>query len=181
MQKISPNAKISPFTDIEDSVRGSTLTIEDGVIIDSFVKIKFTGGLGDLWIGKNCSINSGVVIYSGNGVRIGDNVAIGPNSTIAPTNHEYKSADSLIRDQRFMASRGGVIIEDDVWIAANVVLLDGAHLGKGCVVGAGALVRGKLPPFSVNVGCPTHIIGYREPNAVTNVANIRDRAVANPP
>ena len=162
MQKISPNAKISPLTDIEDSIRGSTLTIEDGVVIDSFVKIKFTGGMGDIWIGRNCGINSGVVIYSGNGVRIGDDVAIGPNSTIAPTNHEYKSADTLIWDQRFMPSRGGVIIEDGVWIAANVVLLDGAHLGKGCVVGAGALVREKLPPYSVNVGSPTRIIGYRE-------------------
>lgn len=162
MLNISPHAKISPLTDIEDSVRGSTITIEDGVVIDSFVKIKAAGGTGDVWIGKNCSINSGVVIYIGNGVKIGNNAAIGANSTIAPTNHEYKSADKLIRDQRFMPSRGGVIIEDDVWIAANVVLLDGAHLGKGCVVGAGSLVREKLPPYSVNVGSPTRIIGYRD-------------------
>ncbi len=162
MQNISPNAKISPLTDIEDSIRGSTLTIEDGVVIDSFVKIKPAGGEGDIVIGRNCSINSGVVMYIGNGIEIGANVAIGANSTLAPTNHEYRSADTLIRDQRFMASRGGVVIEDDVWIAANVVLLDGAHLGKGCVVGAGSLVRDKLAPYSVNVGTPTRVIGYRE-------------------
>ena len=159
---ISPNARISPLADIEDSVRGSKIVIEDGVVIDSFVKIKPAGGDGDIVIGRNCSINSGVVMYIGNGIRIGADVAIGANSTLAPTNHEYHSADTLIRDQRFMASRGGVVIEDDVWIAANVVLLDGAHLGKGCVVGAGSLVRGKLPPYSVNVGTPTRVIGYRE-------------------
>ena len=162
MLRISPKAKISPLTDIEDSVLGSTITIEDGVTIDSFVKIKAAGGRGDVWIGKNCSINSGVVIYIGNGVHIGDNVAIGANSTIAPTNHEYHAADTLIRDQRFMPSRGGVVIEDDVWIAANVVLLDGACLRRGCVVGAGSLVREELPAYSVNVGTPTRIIGYRE-------------------
>jgi acetyltransferase-like isoleucine patch superfamily enzyme len=162
MLMISPHARISPLADIEDSVRGSKIVIEDGVVIDSFVKIKPAGGEGDIVIGRNCSINSGVVMYIGNGIEIGANVAIGANSTLAPTNHEYHSADTLIRDQRFMASRGGVVIEDDVWIAANVVLLDGAHLGKGCVVGAGSLVRGKLPPYSVNVGTPTRIIGYRD-------------------
>ncbi len=162
MLKISPNARISPLADIEDSVRGSKIVIEDGVVIDSFVKIKPAGGDGDIVIGRNCSINSGVVMYIGNGIEIGADVAIGANSTLAPTNHEYRSSDKLIRDQRFMPSRGGIVIEDDVWIAANVVLLDGAHLGKGCVVGAGSLVRGKLAPYSVNVGSPTRVIGYRE-------------------
>ncbi len=172
MLKISPNARISPLADIEDSVRGSKITIADGVVIDSFVKIKPAGGNGDIVIGENCSINSGVVIYVGNGVEIGANVAIGANTTLAPTNHEYRSADTPIRDQRFMASRGGVVIEDDVWIGVNVVLLDGAHLGKGCVVGAGSLVRGKLPPYSVNVGTPTRIIGYREPDQAPATATV---------
>ncbi len=162
MLTISPNATISPLADIEDSVCGSKIVIEDGVAIDSFVKIKPAGGNGDVFIGKNCTINSGVVIYIGNGIEIGANVAIGANTTLAPTNHEYRSGDTLIRDQRFMPSRGGIVIEDDVWIAANVVLLDGAHLGRGCVVGAGSLVRGKLAPYSVNVGTPTRIIGHRE-------------------
>ncbi len=166
MLTISPNATISPLADIEDSVRGSKIVIGDGVAIDSFVKIKPAGGNGDIFIGKNCTINSGVVIYIGNGVEIGANVAIGANTTLAPTNHEYRSGDTLIRDQRFMPSRGGVVIEDDVWIGANVVLLDGAHLGKGCVVGAGSLVRGRLEPYSVNVGTPSRVIGYRETDQV---------------
>ncbi len=170
MLMISQNAKISPLCDIEDSVRGSKIVIEDGVVIDSFVKIKPAGGEGDIVIGRNCSINSGVVMYIGNGIHIGADVAIGANSTIAPTNHEYKSGDTLIRDQRFMPSRGGVVIEDDVWIAANVGLLDGAHLGKGCVVGAGSVVRGTLPPYSVNVGSPTRVIGYRDKNQAVDLA-----------
>lgn len=161
MLMISKKATISPLADIEDSVLGSRIVIEDGVVIDSFVKVKPAGGTGDLRIGKNCSINSGVVLYIGNGITIGDDVAIGANTTIAPTNHEFRYRDVPIREQRFLESRGGVIIEDDVWIAANVVLLDGSILRKGCVIGAGSLVRHEVPPYSVNVGSPAKTIGYR--------------------
>ena len=73
------------MADIEDSVRGSSIVIEDGVSIDSFVKIKPAGGDGDVVIGRDTTINSGVVIYTGNGVRIGANVAIAANTTIART------------------------------------------------------------------------------------------------
>lgn len=161
MLKFSPKATISPLADIEDSVRGSTITVAEGATIDSFVKIKAAGGNGDVHIGRDCSINSGVVIYVGNGVAIGDDVAIGANTTIAPTNHEFRDPNMPINQQRFLASRGGIIIEDDVWIAANCVLLDGAHLRKGCVIAAGSLVRHEVPPYSINVGSPAKTIGYR--------------------
>lgn len=158
---ISEKANISPLADIEDSVRGSKIVIDDGAFLDSFVKIKAAGGTGDVRIGKNCSINSGVVMYIGNGITIGDDVAIGANTVLAPTNHEFRDPDRPIRKQRFLPSRGGIIIEDDVWIGASVVLLDGAILRKGCVVGAGALVRGEVPPYSVNYGNPVQTVGYR--------------------
>lgn len=158
---IAPTAKISPLADLEDSVKGSEIRIEDGVVIDSFVKLKPAGGTGNVRIGRNCTINSGCVIYIGNGVTIGSDVAIGANTTLAPTNHAYMDRNKLIREQRFLPSRGGILIEDDVWIGANCVLLDGAILRKGCVVGAGSLVRGELPPYSVNHGTPAKTVGYR--------------------
>jgi len=161
MHKISKQAKISKLADIEDSTRGSVLFIEQGVHIDSFVKIKFTGGKDDIRIGKNSYINSGTVIYSGNGISIGENVLIAPNCTLAPTNHAIKRNANII-DQGFMESRGGIIIEDDVWIGANTVILDGAILRKGCLVGAHSLVNKELESYSINVGSPTKKIGYRE-------------------
>lgn len=164
MLVISPTAKISALADIEDSTRGSRIEIGDGTAVDSFVKIKPAGGNGDVRIGCNCTLNSGIVIYTGNGVEIGDNVAIAANTTIAPTNHEFSARDIPIHEQRFMPSRGGIVIEDEVWIGANVVILDGARLGRGCVVGAGAVVRGDLPPYSINVGAPSRVIGYRGEN-----------------
>lgn len=159
---IDPTAKISSYADIEDSVRGTKIIIGANSVIDSFVKIKPAGGIGDINIGANTIINSCCVLYSGNGISIGNNVAIAANCTIAPVNHEYKSKDILIRSQGFKASKGGVLIEDDVWIGANCVLLDGAILRKGCVVGAGSIVRGEVHAYSINAGNPLSIIRWRE-------------------
>lgn len=162
MLVISPKARISNLADIEDSTRGTRIIIEDGVIIDSFVKIKPTGGTGDIRIGRNSFINSGVVMYSGNGISIGEDVLVAANCTFAAVNHEFKSRNIKIVEQRFQPSRGGILIEDDVWIGANCVILDGSVLRKGCVVGAHSLVNGELEPYSINVGNPLRQIGYRE-------------------
>jgi acetyltransferase-like isoleucine patch superfamily enzyme len=169
MLKISPEARVSALADIEDSVRGSVIEIARGVVIDSFVKIKPAGGPGDVFIGEGTTINSGCVIYTGNGVTIGRNCAIAANCTFASVNHQYADGTRSIVEQRFMPSRGGIVVEDDVWIGANTVILDGAVLSRGCVVGAGSVVRGILAPFSVNVGSPTRVIGTRraEPHKAT--------------
>ena len=161
MIRISPEARVSPLADIEDSTRGSIIDIAAGAVIDSFVKIKPAGGPGDVRIGENTVINSGCVIYTGNGVSIGRGCAIAANCTFAAVNHEYRDADRPIVEQRFMPSRGGIVVEDDVWVGANTVILDGAVLGKGCVVAAGSVVRGKLLPYSVNVGAPTRRVAMR--------------------
>lgn len=150
------------MADIEDSFRGSSIEISDGAVIDSFVKIKAAGGSGNIRIGKNSYINSGVVIYIGNGVTIGEDVLVGANCTIAPTNHEFRSRHQKISDQRFMESRGGILVEDDVWIGANSVLLDGAILRRGCVIGAHSLINGEIEPYSINVGAPVRRIGFRQ-------------------
>ena len=162
MITISKLAKISKLADIEDSVKGSKIIIEDGANIDSFVKIKTAGGTGDLIIGANSYVNSGTVIYTGNGVVIGKGVLIAANCTIAPVNHEYHSKDKTILTQRFMPSKGGIVIEDDVWIGANTVILDGAILRKGVVVGAGSVVRGELEEYGTYVGNPLKLIRRRE-------------------
>ena len=90
MLRVHESAKISPKCDIEDSIKGSIIEIGSHSVIDSFVKFKPTGGLGNIVIGKRVHINSCCVIYSGNGVSIGDDVLIAANCTFAPVNHEYK-------------------------------------------------------------------------------------------
>ena len=161
MNNISSKAKISPLADIEVSSWGTKITIEDFVTVDSFVKIKCVGGTGDVFIGEGCYINSGTVIYTGNGITMGKGVLIAANCTLAPTNHEYRSKNKTIPEQRFKPSKGGIIIEDDVWIGANCVILDGAIIRKGAVIGAGAIVNGEIKQYSVNVGNPLVKIGER--------------------
>lgn len=162
MNEVSALAKVSPLADIERSVRGNMVRIADHVTVDSFVKIKFAGGGGDVEIGPHSYLNSGVVIYSGNGVKIGRGVLIAANTTLAPTNHEYREKARSIIDQRFMPSRGGIEIGDDCWIGANCVLLDGTRLGTGTVVGAGTVIKGHWPDYAVIAGNPARIIKYRE-------------------
>ena len=163
MLNIAPSARISPLADIEDSTRGTMIEVGDEAVIDSFVKIKPAGGKGGVHIGARTVINSGTVIYTGNGVTIGRDCAIAANCTFAATNHEFRAADRPIREQGFMPSRGGIIVEDDVWIGANVVLLDGAIVRRGCVIGAGSVVRGELPAHSVCVGAPARVVKRRMP------------------
>jgi acetyltransferase-like isoleucine patch superfamily enzyme len=158
---IAPSARISPFADIEDSPRGSRIVIADGVVIDAFVKIKPAGGCGDLVIGRGSVINSGCVLYTGNGIRIGCNVLVAANVTFAPANHAFADPDQPIRAQGFQPSRGGIVVEDDVWIGANSVLVDGAMIGGGSVIGAASLVRGRLPPFCRAFGVPASVRGWR--------------------
>jgi len=161
MLNIAKTADVSPLAHIEDSVRGTTIEIEDHVYIDSFVRIRPVGGSGNVRIGKNSFINAGTVIFSGNGIDIGEWVLIAPNCTLAPTNHGYASRETTIRHQGFLPSKGGIVIEDDVWIGAGCVLLDGSILQQGCIIGDGSLVRGEIEAYSIQSGNPLQKIGMR--------------------
>jgi virginiamycin A acetyltransferase len=162
MLKIDPTANISPLADIEDSTRGTLIEIGARTMVDAFVKIKPAGGMGDVVIGADCAINSGTVIYTGNGVTIGDAVAIAANCTLAPTNHAVADPTRRIRDQGFQPSKGGIVIEEDAWLGANVVVLDGAVIRKGAVIAAGSVVRGEIPAYEIHAGSPTRRIGVRD-------------------
>jgi len=161
MNQISTTAVISPLADIEVSKRGSKVVVGENAMIDAFVKIKFAGGLGDIAIGANSYINSGCVLYSGNGIVIGNDVLVAANCTFAATNHAYGDPDLPIRRQGFMPSRGGIVVEDDVWIGANVVLLDGAVVGKGAIVAAGSVVTSAVEPYAVVGGSPLRVLKRR--------------------
>lgn len=159
---VAPSARISAMADIEDSVRGTRIIVGENSVIDSFVKIKPVGGSGDLSIGKHSVINSGCMFYTGNGIAIGDHVSIAANCVLAPVNHEFRQRHALIQKQGFKPGKGGIVIEDDVWIGAGCVLLDGSVLRRGCVIGALSLVRGEVPAYSIQAGNPLRLLGWRE-------------------
>ena len=161
MLDIDPSAKISQLADIELSTRGTLMRIGARTMIDAFVKIKPAGGSGELVIGADCAINSGTVIYTGNGVIMGEGALIAANCTIAPTNHEYRLRSKTLLQQGFLPSKGGIKIGADAWIGANSAILDGADIGEGAIIGAGSIVSGIIEPYSINVGNPLRKIGER--------------------
>lgn len=65
--------------------------------------------------------------------------------------------DELYPDHRFDKD---IVVEEDCWLGINVTLLNGAHIGRGCVVGAGCVVSGNTPPYSVVVGNPWRIVKF---------------------
>jgi acetyltransferase-like isoleucine patch superfamily enzyme len=77
---------------------------------------------------------------------------MGQHVSFHPENHVYDRTDIPIRSQG--TTRLGITIEDDVWVGANVTFLDGAVVGRGCVIGAGSVVRGKIPPYCIAIGVP---------------------------
>ena len=162
MIEIHDSARISQLADIEDSVRGTQIVIGSQVVIDSFVKIKPAGGVGDVHVGDESVINSGCVIYTGNGVKIGRRVAVAANCTFAPVNHEFGDPEKPIREQGFRPSKGGITVEDDVWIGAGCVILDGAVLRRGCVIAAMSVVRTEVPAFGIYGGNPLKKLGSRD-------------------
>lgn len=155
------SVKIGNLCSIEVSTRGTDTIIGEHSVIDDFVKIKHVGGSGNIEVGAYVFINSGTVLYSGNGIKIGSNVLIGPNCNLTPVNHEFSNPKKSIRLQGFQPSRGGIIIEDDVWLGSGVTVLDGSVIKKGCIIGANSLVKGELSEFGIYVGNPLKFIRFR--------------------
>jgi acetyltransferase-like isoleucine patch superfamily enzyme len=57
--------------------------------------------------------------------------------------------------------RLGVVIEDDCWLGAGAIVVDGVRIGRGSVVGAGAVVTRDVEPYSVVVGVPARKVATR--------------------
>ena len=159
---------------------GSPLTIGDNVTIDCLGKsgiklgsnvnipdgsfIRCTGVISELGVGLEIGNNTGLghnsFINAQGGVSIGNDVIIGPNVSILAENHVFDSPDELIRLQG--VNRIGIKIENNVWIGANVTILDGVQIGTGCVIGAGSVVTKSLPSYSIAVGNPCKVLKSRQ-------------------
>jgi virginiamycin A acetyltransferase len=151
---IDPTAMIDPDARIYDSIRGTKIEIGAHSMIAAYVVMRPVGGLGDIVVGQHCYINPHCVFFSGNGIRLGNDVLLAPGVCVVPTNHAIADRNRPIRLQGFMPSKGGVVIEDDVWIGANVTILDGSRIGTGSVVAAGAIVGHEIPAYEIWGGIP---------------------------
>lgn len=83
-------------------------------------------------------------------VRIGCNVCINDGAMLLTASHD-------IRSKSWKVKTGEIVVGDFVWIATNAIILPGVHLGRGAVVGAGAVVSKNVPPNALAIGNPAVI------------------------
>lgn len=159
---ISPDAWVSPDARIFPSVRGTRIVIGPGSKIFEFAVVRAIGGGGDVVIGQRCMINPHCVLYSGAGIVLGNDVLLAPGVQVVPANHAFARRDVPIAKQGFLPSRGGVVVEDDVWIGANSVLVDGTIIRRGAIIAAGSVVCDEIPAYEIWGGVPARKIKNRE-------------------
>jgi acetyltransferase-like isoleucine patch superfamily enzyme len=116
---------------------------------------------GKLKAGDSVIINPGAVLY-GN-ISIGSFSMIAPNVMIASGEHKHESTKIPMLFQG--DEDGEIIIGEDTWLGAGCVILNGVEIGKGCIIGAGTIVTKSTPEYSIVVGNPGRIIGYRNQNS----------------
>lgn len=121
-------------------------------------------GIENLSLGNNVSIPRFSHIFcSRASLTIGNNVIFGPAPTIVTGDHII----NCIGTPMFLYKKKGpeedlpVVIEDDVWVGANVTILKGVTIGRGSVIAAGGVVNKSTPPYSISGGIPAKTIRFR--------------------
>jgi maltose O-acetyltransferase len=107
----------------------------------------------DVFIGFNGEFDISESLYIGNGALIAPGCFI--------TDHVHgNAAAKTIASQRCVSKP--VRIEDDVWLGAHAIVLPGVTVGRGAIVGAGAVVTQNVAPMTIVAGVPARLIGLRD-------------------
>jgi len=129
---------------------GSNIQILRGVILRP--------GKNKIIIGDYTAINPYTCIFGD--VKIGKYCMIAPNVMIAGGNHDIDDI-SVPMMKSGKSTNKGIILEDDVWIGANSVILDGVKIEKGAVVAAGSIVTKSIVSYDIVAGNPARVINNR--------------------
>ena len=134
---------IHPFVKITTNAN-SFFKLAKHVIIERYGNI-FIGKNAILKIGTHTYFNQGMVISCQKEIKIGEGCLFGPSVKIYDNNHKF-SKDMGV-SYEFKAE--SISIGDHCWIASNVVILKGTHIGKNCVIGANCVVSGIIPDNTI--------------------------------
>ena len=126
---------------------GNNINIEKGAVFSRQLIIGDNSG-----VGVNCVINGKCTI--------GNDVMMGPNCQIFTINHKFSSIDIPMNCQG-NSDEKPVIIGDDVWIGASVIILPGVKIGSHSVIGAGSVVARDIPDYAIAAGNPAEVKKYR--------------------
>jgi tetrahydrodipicolinate N-succinyltransferase len=147
----------------------SDISIDKDVSLDDGVVLLCSGApkQNKIAIDQGTYLNRYTMLDAHAQISIGRNCMIGPYCYITDANHG-RAPGVLVKEQK-MEPRA-VVIEDDVWLGAGVVVLPGVRLGRGCVIGAGAVVTDDVPAGAVFAGVPAVSIGHRSAKLLSQAA-----------
>jgi maltose O-acetyltransferase len=94
-------------------------------------------------------------------LKVGKDVMMGPFVVIVGGGHQFSRTDIPMRLQG-TTEYPPVRIEDDVWIGARAIILPGLKIGRGAIIGAGAVVTKDVPAYAICAGNPSQVIKYRD-------------------
>ncbi len=121
-----------------------------------FCRFDLEGNKQTLHIGDNCEMGDMTHIVAHNCVEIGNDVLIASKCFISDVNHGKYSGDNQDSPDKAPNSRalivGKTVIGNRVWIGENAVILAGAEIGDGCIIGANSVVSKIIPSGSMVVG-----------------------------
>ena len=149
-------AKLNRLTfDDADEVRALFGDLIGKKLDDSFLLIPpfYTAGGVDISVGRNVFVNQNCTFYDLGGLDIADDVMIGPNVSIITSGHPIEPSQR----GAFVVAKP-IVIERNVWIAANVTIIGGVTVGENSVIAAGSVVTKDVPPNTLVGGNPARII-----------------------
>lgn len=150
--RIARQALLRANTGNQPGIRfGGHVSVLENVLINA--------NRGHIVIGDHSWIGPGSIIYGNGGVNIGDDVMIASHCVINTVSHHFSRQDMPMSRQGTYCDP--VIIDNDVWIGTAAIILQGVHIGRGSIIGAGAVVTRNIPPFSIAVGMPARVTGCR--------------------
>jgi acetyltransferase-like isoleucine patch superfamily enzyme len=135
-----------------DVVPFNRFEMGEASIIEDFSAVNNASG--DVLIGHHTLIGMCNVIIGP--VTMGNNIILAQHVVLSGLNHIYEDVSRPIADQNVRTAP--IVVEDDCWIAANVVITAGVTIGKHSIVAAGSVVTKDVPPFSIAAGNPAKVI-----------------------
>jgi len=146
------------YTDLDAIQIGKHVSVGPYAEIRVYKRSPRSSVEGRLVLGDRVLLAAGVnIIAAGGTIRLGEASGIGQHSVVVAANHQV----TLGREYLFTAwneVRTGVEIGDNVWVAANCVLLPGTRIGSNAVIGAGSVVTGEVPANEIWAGVPARKI-----------------------
>ena len=118
----------------------------------------FFSGNKSIKCADNVGFSEGCRIYGGGGISIGEHVMFAPFTLLITSNHRYVS--QFVKESHHVEWKP-IVIKDDVWIGERAIILPGVTIGRGSIVGAGAIVTKDVPDFAIVAGNPAKVIKYR--------------------